>query len=313
MDAEPPLSVIIPTKDRCERLRHTLESLALQDGREHFEVVVADNGSSDATAETLGKAAATLPITVVPVSQPEGGPATARNAAIERARGQVLLLLGDDVEPASRDLVQRHLSLHQEADDPRYAVLGRMVWDESKEVTEFMRWLDSGGPQFHYHELSPGYVPASEYFYSSHLSMSRSLLDKYGGFDERFPYAALEDTELGTRLEAAGLALTYHPELVVTHDHPTTLESSLDRMERVGQSAALFNEIGTPGRNRRVGKPSAAKQVVASIGAKPLGKLSRAPMPPAMKHVVWHYAHLFGVIQGYRKGPPRPVRDPDSR
>ena len=45
-------TVIIPTKDRCETLAHTLEScLAVQDA--HFEILVSDNHSVDATPEVL--------------------------------------------------------------------------------------------------------------------------------------------------------------------------------------------------------------------------------------------------------------------
>ncbi|WP_408666841.1 glycosyltransferase, partial [Jatrophihabitans sp.] len=45
-------SVVIPTYNRAELLRRTLDSLIGQDlGRDAFEVLVVDDGSSDGTAE----------------------------------------------------------------------------------------------------------------------------------------------------------------------------------------------------------------------------------------------------------------------
>lgn len=55
-DSHPRFSVIIPAKDRAEYLRHTLRTCALQD-YDNFEVIVADDGSSDHTREVVEEAA----------------------------------------------------------------------------------------------------------------------------------------------------------------------------------------------------------------------------------------------------------------
>lgn len=54
-DPHPRFSVIIPTKNRAEYLRHTLRTCALQD-YDNFEVVVADDGSTDHTREVVEEA-----------------------------------------------------------------------------------------------------------------------------------------------------------------------------------------------------------------------------------------------------------------
>lgn len=55
-DPHPRFSVVIPTKDRADYLRHTLRTCALQD-YDNFEVIVADDGSSDHTRDVVEEAA----------------------------------------------------------------------------------------------------------------------------------------------------------------------------------------------------------------------------------------------------------------
>jgi hypothetical protein len=55
-DRNPRFSVIIPTKDRADYLRHTLRTCELQD-YDNFEVIVADDGSTDHTREVVEQAA----------------------------------------------------------------------------------------------------------------------------------------------------------------------------------------------------------------------------------------------------------------
>src|SRR6187200_1915127 len=94
------LSVVIPTKDRADALARTLNALEGQDaGNAELEAIVIDNGSSDDTvAQVRQRTGGTLSIRLL--EQPQGGPAAARNAGVEAAKGEVLLFLGDDTEPA---------------------------------------------------------------------------------------------------------------------------------------------------------------------------------------------------------------------
>lgn len=64
---------------------------------------------------------------------------------------------------------------------------------------------------------------------------------QHSGFDERFP--TLEDTELGLRLEAAGMRLAYNPDALVEHFHPVGLRSALDRVAKAGLTSPLMNEL----------------------------------------------------------------------
>jgi len=241
-ESAPDLSVLIPTLGRWRRLESTLRSLSVQDESGfRFEVIVVDNGSSDGTFENLTEMAEDFPVPLIPLREPRPGPASARNTGAKAATGRILLFLGDDTEPASNKLLESHVLLHEGKPENRM-ILGQIQWTPRRPITPFMRWLDTEGPQFHFRDLSAGPVRPSQYLYTSHLSMRRSLFERSGGFDGRMR-DAYEDVEFGSRLEREGAELVYHPELIVFHDHPTTLDDSLRRMVRVGRSAALYNTL----------------------------------------------------------------------
>jgi glycosyltransferase involved in cell wall biosynthesis len=298
------LSVVIPTKDRAEALTRTLDALEAQqaDGAA-LEAIVIDNGSSDGTVERVRERAESSTMAIRFLEEPAGGPATARNAGAEAASGDVLLFLGDDTEPADHRLLGAHLALHAARPEPTYAVLGRITWNPREPVTPFMRWLENGGPQFHYCDLQAGPVDAASYFYSSHASVKRSFFEQVGGFDVRFPTAAVEDTELGVRLADAGLELDYHPELVVLHDHPTTPEQSLRRSVAVGQSAALYNRLRPDRPHPGVRPPRGLAWSAVRAAAPLLGALARLPLPQGIRERVWLAMTRAGYARGYRLGP----------
>ncbi len=298
------LSVVIPTKDRAEALARTLDALEAQRvGDDVLEAVVIDNGSSDGTVEQVRQrvAGATIPIRLL--EEPNGGPAAARNAGVAAASGDIVLFLGDDTEPDGPELLRTHLDLHRARPEDSYGVLGRITWSPRNEITPFMRWLENGGPQFHYCDINAGPVDAASYFYSSHVSVKRSLFNRAGGFDVRFPTAAVEDTELGVRLSEAGLQLDYHPELLVLHDHPTTPSQSINRSIAVGRSAALYNRLRPERPHPAVQPPRGLAWTVVRAATPLLGTLARLPLPIRMREGIWLAMTRAAYARGYRQSP----------
>src|SRR6516165_9610456 len=110
MSAAPVVSVVIPTFNRLARLQQVLAALSAQTyPRDRFEVVVVSDGSTDGTDEFLAEAAAPFELTVV--TQPNQGPAVARNRGVASARGSIVLFIDDDVV-ATPALVQEHVAGH---------------------------------------------------------------------------------------------------------------------------------------------------------------------------------------------------------
>ena len=237
-----PLGIVIPTHNRCEALLKCLAHLEQQTFRD-FEVVIVDDGSTDTTPQAVETYQAGTPLSIRFVRQRNGGPAKARNLGISMLASPICLLLGDDTF-ASQTLAQRHYQLHQENPDIRAAGLGLIRWSTSgQEVTPFMHWLDEANVQFSYSLLLAGAKPDWGNFYSSNLSLKTELLRRFP-FNEQFPYAAMEDAELGYRIQKRlGLEITFLPEAVADHLHPTTFLQACRRMVRVGYSFGLFYEL----------------------------------------------------------------------
>ena len=296
------LSIVIPTKDRPEALARTVAELEAQE-EERAEIVVIDNGSAPAALQQAREIVAGAERARL-VECAKRGPAAARNAGVAAAAGEVLLFLGDDTAPAGAGLLRAHLDLHAARPAEGYGVLGRISWDPRREITPFMRWLENGGPQFAYADIGAGPVAASHYFYSSHASVKRAFFDRVGGFDERFPDAAVEDTELGVRLGDAGLEFDYHPELLVLHDHPTVLAGSLDRLVRVGRSAALYNELRPDRPHPDIAAPRGPAWSALRVLRPAIDLAARLPAPTPVRERLWYAMHLARYAQGYRLGPP---------
>lgn len=105
---EPTFSVVIPTYNRAQLLARTVRAFLAQDGVP-FEVIVVDDGSTDATPEVLaGFRDPRLRV----LRQPNAGLASARNAGLLQARGQYVLFNDDDIVPEA-GFLQAHLALHR--------------------------------------------------------------------------------------------------------------------------------------------------------------------------------------------------------
>lgn len=240
----PALSVIIPTHRRLDTLPRVLDEVLAQAATVAggAEVWVCDDASGDGTDEALARVAAKA-------STPFGwlsfarnhGPACARNAAMARARGAALLLLGDDTVPAP-GLLARHAAHHAAHPEETSALLGFCSWPGELAADPFLAWLEQGGRRyfFDYRDLPDGGVVSGMFFYTCNVSFKRALVTRAGGFDESFPFASHEDLELGMRLERAGMRLVFDRGARVEHWHRLTLDGTVRRIYRMGYSSVNF-------------------------------------------------------------------------
>lgn len=205
---------MIPTRERWEILQRTIWSLGAQ-GAQGFETIVVCDGTDQSPPAWLRESAG-----VRILVQEQAGPGVARNLAVGASERPLLLLLGDDMVPASSDLVERHLARHAREPAPEVAVLGRVSWHPEVADRRLARWLDWSGAQFDYRALARegGEEAGFGRFYSCNVSLTRALFEAAGGFDPDFVFD-YEDLDLGWRLHEQGMRLLYEPEAVVLHLH----------------------------------------------------------------------------------------------
>jgi glycosyltransferase involved in cell wall biosynthesis len=231
---EPRISVVVPTYNRLDTLRHVIPSLLAQDlpGGE-FEVVVADSNSTDGTAEYLAGIAASAPF-VRHLPGAYSGRAAARNAGIGASNGAVVLFTDADII-AAPDLLSRHLA-HHVCPGIR-AVVGMEVQVVSYD--DYVAKRDDRAQRTPLHGEKPKRL-SWLYFLTGNASAPRAELDRVGRFDEDFTGYGHEDLELGYRLQHAGIPIEYEPQAVNYHWHPVPWDEQQRKYELAGKSTVRF-------------------------------------------------------------------------
>ena len=293
-------SVVIPTYNRLDVLPEVIQALAGQREAPAFELIVVDDGSSDGTADWLKRLSPGLPVRVV--TQPNRGPAAARNQGIDLATGRLVAFLGDDTVPAP-DWLATHARAHRERRAP-CAVVGYTRWHPRMRLNPFLRFINEKGLQFGYALITNREDVPFNFFYSSNVSLPRELLQAER-FDERFPRPAWEDTELGYRLKRRqGMHLAYCPEAVAAHDHATPLQRFIARQEMVGYFAVLFARIHPElrgflglGPGGPPPLPARGRQLVREWTARRAESLP-IPMPGVWKKLL-RYHYVSGLHRGW--------------
>lgn len=231
----PFFSVVMPTYQRRESLRRTLETLArVEYPADRMELVLVSDGSTDGSLEMARSL--DLPFPLRALEQPNQGPAAARNLALANATGPFLLFLDDDVLPSPR-LVAEHARAHAEAGDRDRVVIGTLLPPDTFR-SPWVQWeLDTGVKQ--YAAMRQGlYRPTPRQFYTGNASVRLEHVVAAGGFDVAFKRA--EDVELAFRLHRRGLEFAFWPEASAVHMADRALGSWLRAAYQYGRNDVVM-------------------------------------------------------------------------
>lgn len=225
------VSVVIANYNRPELVRRLLGELAAQSvPAARFEAIVVDDGSEVDVREAVSPSEFPFALTVH--RQANAGAARARQAGAELARAKVVLFLDDDMR-VGPEFLEAHLALH---DAPDTVVLGQLRPDTDIAKMPlfekfFARMLSDKADS-----LLAGQALRGHGVYTGNVSMDRELFLRVGGFDPQF--RALEDEELGIRLEKAGARLLFSDRGSSLHgSDKTSLEKWLARSYNDGAFA----------------------------------------------------------------------------
>ncbi|HVE84126.1 MAG TPA: exopolysaccharide biosynthesis glycosyltransferase EpsD [Myxococcales bacterium] len=226
----PRISLVIATFNRrplLERLLRQLDAQALPPSE--FEVVVVDDGSREPVAPALDTLEVRYPLRVL--RQANAGVARARHQGVLHARGDVLVIVDDDMQ-VPPEFLKAHLDAH--AGPEPTAVFARIRPDPGlAKMPVFERFHAASLEKWTSAVKSGQAKVVGNNLCTGNVSMRRADYLAVGGFDQTLERS--EDAELGLRLEKAGVKLVFAEEPYTTHssDH-TELKKWLGRCYRYG-------------------------------------------------------------------------------
>jgi GT2 family glycosyltransferase len=233
-EIQPFISIIVPTYNRPAELKTCLESIACLDyPADRFEVIVVDDGSHTPLEEVVSSFRGKIELTLL--SQPNSGPAAARNNGAMRAKGKLLVFTDDDCRPAVTWLKKLASCF---AKTPDHAIGGRTLnalagnpySATSHAIMEYV---------YAYYNVDPNHA---RFFASNNLAMPADLFNAIGGFNNGWPLAASEDRELCDRWLQQGQRMTYAPEAIVYHAHSLTFRTFFWQHFNYGRGAFRFHQ-----------------------------------------------------------------------
>lgn len=205
----PAVSVLVVARNAAATIGAQLDALIAQSFDAPWELVVADDGSTDGTAAVVDACATRAPW-VRRVPGPGRGVAAARNAALAAARAPRIAMVDADDVVAPGWLAAMAAALEHAA-----LVAGALEIDRLN--PEWVR-----GTRGRALTRGPGtFAGVVAFAHSCNLGVRRDLVDRIGPFDETID--AGEDVEFSYRAGRAGVEPRYAPDAVVHYRYRTTL------------------------------------------------------------------------------------------
>ena len=231
----PEITIVVPTRNRPDRLRQCLVRLSEQIASSEIEVVVVDDGSDDAE----GVASVVEPtLNARLVRQARRGPGAARNAGVRAARGSVICLTDDDCEPGPGWVATMAEAVRAGA----HVVAGQTVTGDPR--SRLARASELVTDAVTHRARAP-------FAASNNLASTARLLEEVP-FDESYSDAAGEDRDWCERILARGLRIERRPATVV-HRQELSLRGYLGRHVRYGRASYRFHRAEP--RRRRLERP----------------------------------------------------------
>ncbi|MBB3258019.1 glycosyltransferase involved in cell wall biosynthesis [Paraburkholderia bannensis] len=240
---QPLVSVIIPTRDKPDLLAQCIDSLSQRTRYANIEILIVDNGSTDARALALLSAYdAKENCRVIRDDSPFNYSAL-NNRAAALARGAVLCLLNNDIE--SRDPEWLSI-LCGYAMQPGIGAVGCALWYPNERLQHGGVALAGDDVAGHLHHMlgrdEAGYFGRAllaqqvSAVTGACLVVRKALFEQVGGLDEENLGIAYNDIDFCLKLNMEGYRNVYVPYANLYHH-----ESASRGADRTGERAARLN------------------------------------------------------------------------
>ncbi|MCL4628953.1 glycosyltransferase family 2 protein [Burkholderia multivorans] len=220
---EPKVSIIIPSKNNGDVLRRCVDSIFAKSTYKNFEIIIMDNGSTDAkTVELLNKMGMLSGVRVICHDSPFNY-SEINNIGVSHMTGDFIVFLNDDTEVLSSHWLEDMIGYAQL--DHVGAVGAKLIYPGGRKIQHAGIVNLSTGPVHAFLQMdadSPGYFARNLLEYNwigvtgACLMVRRDKFHSVGGFDEDFP-VAYNDVDLCFRLIKAGLYNVVCPAVELVH------------------------------------------------------------------------------------------------
>ncbi len=213
---KPTVSIIVPVYNQFEYTYQCLKSIKEQSGDVSYEIIIADDCSTDITSQIKKIAGG---IRVIRNKENLRFLKNCNNAA-KHAKGEFILFLNNDTQ-VQENWLNPLIKIMR--DDEKAGMVGSkliypdgwlqeaggIVWNDAS-AWNYGNRKNPDDPEFNY-------VRETDYISGAAIMIRTSLWKEIGGFDERFAPAYYEDTDLAFEVRKHGFKVIYQPLSVVVH------------------------------------------------------------------------------------------------
>jgi len=221
------LSVVIPAHNAATTIGAQLEALARQDWDGEWEVVVSDNGSTDASREIVESFRDRLPALRILDSSATRGASNARNVAIRQAHGEWILTCdADDV------VADNYVRAMAEALAVHDFVACRL---DAHSLNE--RWLADSWPcaqETGLMDFVPPFLPSGA---GGTLGFRRHVFEAVDGFNPDPKIWGREDNDFCWRVQLAGIPLHFVAKTTVNYRYPESYKRMYHQSRLLARSS----------------------------------------------------------------------------
>lgn len=252
VSGNPKVSIIIPFKDQLPLLRQCLESLIEKTTYKNIEVLlISNNSEAEDTYAYLDEVTREYPYMSWHRRDHPFNYSQLNNWAAERAEGEFLLLLNNDVEVITSDWISRMLSYFSAE---RVGAVGVKLLYPDHTVQHAGVITGIGGVAGHAHKHYPDHYDGYEgrankvqnlsACTAACLMVRKSVFDQVGGLDEVNLPVAFNDVDLCLKIHDAGYRIVYTPFVKLLHYESISrgAEDTLEKQERAKKEIAFFRK-----------------------------------------------------------------------
>jgi len=233
--AERPLSIVVLSHNRLDELSKNIPLLL--DGmncKDEFEIIIADNNSTDGTKEFLQELKSKNDELILVLNKENLGTASGRNAGYVKASGQIILAMDDDARIDIADIykIPDLFEKHRNAGLLSFRIKHPITCDlENPHGDSICQITHHHGACFAFRKI---------------------IFDRTGGIDPICDYGG-EEPDFAIKVRSQGYDVLYYPEITVLHNSMIRADKEEERRleRRVYNKIRLFYKYFPPSMARR--------------------------------------------------------------